>query len=295
VLAHLADFKELLSIFASGKDAYSAFGAQMFNIPDLSKETHPTLRQSAKSALLGCGYGMGWASFAAQLLTGFLGAPPTRYDKAFARTLNVTVEDANKFLENKENMKKLEDIPHTCTDEELFIHALCAQKIINIYRNTSQPVVEFWGLCNELIGYSLSTGKPYEYKCLKFDKERIILPSGLYLRYPNLGLRPYAEGEKPSWCYSDGKKTKRMYGGKLVENIVQAVARCVMTDGMLRIQKRYPCVLTVHDEVVVLVPDAEVEEAEKWVHAQMVVNPKYLDGIPLDAESSYAKRYGDAK
>ena len=295
VLAHLADYQALLSIFSSGKDAYSAFGAQMFGIPDLSKETHPTLRQSAKSALLGCGYGMGWASFAAQLLTGFLGAPPTMYDKAFANTLHVTKIDATDFQNNADHMKKLLDIPHTCTDEELFIHALCAKKIINIYRETSQPVVEFWQLCSNLIEYSLYQGKPYEYKCLKFDKERIILPSGLWLRYPNLEFRPYAEGEKPSWCYEDGKKTKRLYGGKLVENIVQAVARCVMTDGMLRIQKRYPCVLTVHDEVVVLVPDAEVEDAEKWVYQQMICNPSYLDGIPLDAEASNAKRYGDAK
>jgi DNA polymerase len=203
--------------------------------------------------------------------------------------------DANDFAENEDFMKKLADIPHTCTDQELFIHALCAKKIISKYREASQPVVEFWNLCGQLIEYSLSKGKPYKYKCLTFDKERIILPSGLWLRYPKLEFRPYAEGEKPSWCYEDGKKTKRLYGGKLVENIVQAVARCVMTDGMLRIQKRYPCVLTVHDEVVVLVPDAEVEEAEKWVYEQMIMNPSYLDGIPLDAEASNAKRYGDAK
>jgi hypothetical protein len=295
VLAHLADYQSLLSIFASGQDAYSAFGAQMFGIPNLNKKDHPDLRQSAKSALLGCGYGMGWASFAAQLLTGFLGAPPTMYDRAFANTLHVTKMDAIDFQENADYMNKLADIPHTCTDEELFIHALCAKKIIGIYRETSQPVVEMWNLCSQLIEYSLSKGKPYEYKCLTFDKERIILPSGLWLRYPNLEFRPYAEGEKPSWCYEDGKKTKRLYGGKLVENIVQAVARCVMTDGMIRIQKRYPCVLTVHDEVVVLAPDAEVEEAEKWVYDQMVMNPSYLDGIPLDAEASNAKRYGDAK
>jgi DNA polymerase len=295
VLAHIADHQGLLDIFSSGQDAYSAFGAQMFGIPGLNKKDHPDLRQSAKSALLGCGYGMGWASFAAQLLTGFLGAPPTMYDKAFASTLHVTKMDANDFAENQDYMKKLEDIPHTCTTEELFIHALCAKKIIGKYREASQPVVEFWNLCGQLIEYSLSKGKPYEYKCLTFDKERIILPSGLWLRYPNLEFRPYAEGEKPSWCYQDGKKTKRLYGGKLVENIVQAVARCVMTDGMLRIQKRYPCVLTVHDEVVVLVPDAEVQEAEKWVYDQMVMNPSYLDGIPLDAEASTAKRYGDAK
>ena len=104
-----------------------------------------------------------------------------------------------------------------------------------------------------------------------------------------------SKGEKSSWHYQAGKMRKRLYGGKLVENIVQAVARCVMTDGMVRIQKRYPCVLTVHDEVVVLVPDDEVVEAEKWVHEQMIKNPWYLDGIPLDADSSYAKRYGDAK
>ncbi len=295
VLAHIADYQSLLSIFASGQDAYSAFGAQMFGIPNLNKKDHPDLRQSAKSALLGCGYGMGWASFAAQLLTGFLGAPPTMYDRAFANTLHVTKMDAIDFQENADHMNKLADIPHTCTDEELFIHALCAKKIIGIYRETSQPVVEFWNLCSQLIEYSLYKGKPYEYKCLTFDKERIILPSGLWLRYPNLECRPYAEGEKPSWCYEDGKKTKRLYGGKLVENIVQAVARCVMTDGMIRIQKRYPCVLTVHDEVVVLVPDEEVVEAEKWVYDQMVMNPSYLDGIPLDAEASSAKRYGDAK
>jgi DNA polymerase I-like protein with 3'-5' exonuclease and polymerase domains len=63
VLAWLADYEALLNIFSSGQDAYAMFGAQMFGIPDLSKESHPDLRQSAKSALLGAGYGMGWASF----------------------------------------------------------------------------------------------------------------------------------------------------------------------------------------------------------------------------------------
>ena len=85
VLAWLSDYQDMLSIFRSGSDAYAAFGAQMFNIPNLTKETHPDLRQSAKSALLGCGYGLGWASFASQLLVGFLGAPPVRYERMFAK------------------------------------------------------------------------------------------------------------------------------------------------------------------------------------------------------------------
>jgi DNA polymerase len=118
------------------------------------------------------------------------------------------------------------------------------------------------------------------------------LPSGLSLRYNNLKGNPDDKG-RVQWVY--GPSSKKLYGGKLTENIVQAVARCVMTDGMLRIQERYPCVLTVHDEVVCLVPEAEAEDAKTWVLAQMVMEPKYMPGIPLDAEADVAHRYGDAK
>jgi DNA polymerase I-like protein with 3'-5' exonuclease and polymerase domains len=68
-----------------------------------------------------------------------------------------------------------------------------------------------------------------------------------------------------------------------------------MTDGMLRIQKRYPCVLTVHDEAVVLVPEDEADIAEPWVLEQMIAEPSYMRGIPLAAETGVGKRYGDAK
>jgi DNA polymerase len=235
---------------------------------------------------------MGWASFSAQLLTGFLGAPPTMYDKAFAKQLGVTLEDINKFVSWEVNLQKLREIPHTCTEQELLIHSLAAQAIITKYRQAAYPVVAFWDMCSELIGASLAKGKRHTYKCLTFEKEKIILPNGLALRYPALIGKADDKG-RVQWLY--GEDEKKLYGGKLVENIVQAVARCVMTDGMLRIQKRYPCVLTVHDEVVALVPDDEAEEAEKWVLAQMTMEPRYMKGIPLDAESSFAKRYGDAK
>lgn len=81
----------------------------------------------------------------------------------------------------------------------------------------------------------------------------------------------------------------------VVHNCVQGVARCVMTDGMLRIQERYPVKLTVHDEAVVVVPDESAEEAREWIHAQMIADPPYMTGIPLEAESDCAIRYGEAK
>jgi DNA polymerase len=292
VLAYLSDYQSLLEIFSSGRDAYASFGAQMFGIPNLTKESHPDLRQSAKSALLGCGYGMGWASFSAQLLTGFLGAPPTMYDKDFAKQLGVTQQDLADFVGWNRNIELMENIPRTCTDNELLIHCIAAKKIIDKYREAAHPVVNLWELCSALIDRSLAGEKEHKYKCLTFAKESIILPSGLALRYPNLTAE-YDERGRVQWFY--GADRKRLYGGKVVENIVQAVARCVMTDGMLRIQKRYSCVLTVHDEVVVLVPEDEAKEATQWVLEQMIMEPSYMQGIPLDAEADSNKRYGEAK
>lgn len=291
VLAYLADHGPLLEMLKTS-DPYSLFGAQMFNIPGMTKDTHPVERQSAKSALLGAGYGLGWASFAAQLLTGFLGAPPLRYTKKDARALGITADKVQRFMEWDVNVKKMAEIPHTCTDAELLVHCVVAKEIIDRYRDASEPVLTFWEMCQALIERSLYKGNEYTYKCLTFRKGEVVLPSGLCLRYPDLAFELDEKG-RLQWFYGENKT--KLYGGKLTENIVQAVARCVMTDGMLRIQERYRCVLTVHDEVVVLVPESDVSEALPWVYDQMVADPEYMPGIPLKADIDAAQRYGEAK
>ena len=293
VLAWLSDYTDMLNIFRAGGDPYAAFGSQMFNIPGLTKESHPDLRQSAKSALLGCGYGLGWASFAAQLLVGFLGAPPVRYNKAFAKQLGVTAEYVEKFLEWDDNVKKLLEIPHICTQSELLIHCVAAKKIIDIYRATAYPVVGFWNMCSSLIVSSLAEGHEFVYKCLTFRKEEIVLPNGMSLRYPNLRQVTDKETKQKNWVY--GKDETKLYAGKITNNVTQAVARIVMTDGMLRTTKKYFVAGTVHDEQIVVVPDAEVEFAKTWVLAQMTMEPSYLPGIPLAADGGANQRYGLAK
>ena len=296
VLAWFADYEDMLDIFRSGADAYAAFGAQMFNIPDLTKETHPDLRQSAKSALLGCGYGLGWASFATQLLVGFLGAPPVRYDKAFAKKLGINREYIEAFLNNKDNLKKFADIPHTCTEEELLIHCVAAKRIIDIYRATAWPVVSFWNMCSELLVRSLYEGEEVVYKCVTFKKEEIVLPNGMSIRYPNLRQEKDKETKETNWVYGEeGVKPTKLYAGKITNNIVQGTARVVMTDGMLRTAKRYFVAGTVHDEQIVVVPESEVEEAKTWVLEQMIMEPRYMPGIPLNAEVGAHVRYGLAK
>jgi DNA polymerase len=292
VLAYLSDYEDMLNIFRSGADPYAAFGAQMFGIPGMTKESHPDLRQSAKSALLGCGYGLGWASFASQLLVGFLGAPPVRYDKDFAKKLGVDAAYIERFLEWDDNYKKMMEIPHTCTDQELLIHCVAAKKIIDKYRATAHPVVSFWDMCANLLAIALAGGKEFRYKCLTFKKEEIVLPNGMSLLYPNLRQEKDRDG-RSQWVY--GPDATKLYAGKITNNVVQAVARIVMTDGMLRVSKRYPIAGTVHDEQIAVVPDEEVADAKTWVLAQMVMEPKYMPGIPLAADGGAHRRYGLAK
>ena len=292
VLAWLSDYTEMLNIFRAGGDPYAAFGAQMFNIPNLTKESHPDLRQSAKSALLGCGYGLGWASFASQLLVGFLGAPPVRYEKAFAKTLGVDTEYIERFLEWDENAKRLEEIPHTCSDQELLVHAVAAKKIIDIYRSTAYQVASFWEMCSGLLEKSLYGGEERQYKCLTFRKEEIQLPNGMKLLYPDLRI---IQDDKGRSQYVYGPDATKLYAGKITNNVTQALARIVMTDGMLRVSKRYFIAGTVHDELIAVVPDAEVDEAKTWVLEQMTMAPRYMPGIPLDADGGAHRRYGLAK
>ena len=185
-------------------------------------------------------------------------------------------------------------IPHTCTERELLIHCVAAKKIIDIYRATAHPVVSFWSMCDSLLERSLAGGEEVVYKCITFRKGEIILPSGMSVKYPNL-----RKDKEKGWLY-DGEKNGRivpvnLYGGKITNNIVQGTARVVMTDGMLRVSKRYPVVGTVHDELLCVVPDAEVDEAKPWVLAQMTMEPKYMPGIPLAADGGAHRRYGLAK
>jgi hypothetical protein len=239
-----------------------------------------------------CGYGLGWASFASQLTTGFLGAPPVRYEAAFARQLGANKKMAVEFLSWQRNEAKLRDIPHTCTIQELAYHAIASKRIIDIYRATAYPVVGFWKMCETLIESALFRGVEYKYKCLTFRKGAIELPNGMCLHYPDLKREKDEEGRN-QWVYGEAKT--KLYAGKVTNNVTQALARIVMTDGMLRVSKRYFIAGTVHDELIAVVPDAEVDDAKTWVLAQMTMEPSYMPGVPLNADGGAHRRYGLAK
>jgi hypothetical protein len=138
----------------------------------------------------------------------------------------------------------------------------------------------------------LYDGEERKYKCLTFRKEEIELPNGMKLLYPNLRI---VEDDKGRSQYVYGPDATKLYAGKITNNVTQALARIVMTDGMLRVSKRYFIAGTVHDELIAVVPDAEVEEAKTWVLEQMCMEPRFMQGIPLNADVGAHRRYGLAK
>lgn len=245
-----------------------------------------------------CGYGLGWPSFAGQLMTGFLGAPPVRYGRDFLKQLGVTLNDIRAHMFNETWLARMDKVPHICTYDELFVHCVATARIIERYRAAARNVCNYWQDCEQVLrrmhrgdeGYSLRGG-------MTVEKNAIRLPNGMRLQYPGLrrGNDESALAEN-GWVYTSPRNpSKSIWGGALTENIVQALARIVMTDGMRRIARRYQILLTVHDEVVVLVPEAEAAEAVKWTVAQMVVPPAWAPDIPLAAAADSAVRYGDAK
>ena len=242
-----------------------------------------------------CGYQLGWASFSAQLLVGFLGAPPQRYTKDDAKQLGVTSATVDRFINNKWHMEKMMEIPHTCTDQELLIHCLAAKAIVEKYRSAAEPVVDFWKLLQERIITSLMEGEEYEHKgVFTMKKEEIVLVNGMSLKYPNIEIVKDERG-RAEYRFGLTEKKQKLYAGRICNNIVQGLARIVMSDGMLRVAKQYDILGTVHDELLALVPEDDAVNAKKWVHGQMTLEPKWLPGIPLNADVGYAVRYGEAK
>jgi len=242
-----------------------------------------------------CGYQLGWSSFAAQLLTGFLGAPPKRYDKTEAKQLGVTAQMVQDFLSWEDNIVRMNEIPHTCTDEELLIHCLAAKAIIDKYRSAAAPVTGFWELLQELIAVSLVGGKEYNHKdVLLFRKEEIVMANGMSLRYPGIEVELDKKG-RPQYSYMDGKKRRKLYAGKICNNVTQGSARIVMSDGLLRVDPVYRVLGTVHDEGISLVPEDEAQDGYKWMIRQMTLPVKWMPGIPLAADGGVHKRYGLAK
>lgn len=169
-----------------------------------------------------------------------------------------------------------------------------ARRIINIYREKNYNIVELWyeaqqSLVSMVNGEVGSLGRGGVLRIA--PQGGIVLPSGLTMRYDDLS---YEQGEKGiEFSYKTRRGRTRIYGGKVIENVCQGIARCIIGEQMLRIAKRYRPVLTVHDAIAVVVPEQEVQDAQQFVEECMRWTPDWAQGLPLNCESGVGKSYGE--
>ena len=170
-----------------------------------------------------------------------------------------------------------------------------ARRIIDIYRKTNYQITNIWREAqNVLVAMARGEPAPLGRKGVLevVPKETAIrLPNKLLLRYDELS---FDQGEKGvEFSYKTRRGRTRIYGGKVIENVCQAIARCIIGEQMLKISERYRVVLTVHDAIACVVPDAEVEEARKYVEECMRWTPAWAKGLPVNCESGVGKSYGE--
>ena len=172
-----------------------------------------------------------------------------------------------------------------------------ARRIIRVYREANDAISSLWHAAQDMLKdlHNKSSAKVGRAGVLQVDvdKTAIILPSGLPMYYH--GLFAEIEDNRPQYYYKTRRGPNKIYGGKVVENVCQAVARCIIGEQMLRIAKKYKVVLTVHDSIVACVKDEEVAEAQAYVEECMRWKPDWADGLPINCESGTGKSYGDCE
>ena len=267
VTAYISGQEDLVEAFRDGRDVYSEFASEIYG-RKITK-ANKVERFVGKTCILGLGYGMG----------------------------------AEKFKDTLSHVVDIE--PNE------------AQRIVRLYRQKNHKIVSFWQRCNYILGGMVSgasgqiTDLDYGYKSIdiaEYDGDGIKLPNGLKIRYP--ALRSQANGyeyinnsrsyrkivaDRVTGNTQSKNDWTKIYGGKVTENIVQALARIIIAEQMVEIGKLYHVAFQVHDEVVVTVPVPQLTHAQQHVVMCMSKPPTWAGKLPISCEIGSGSNYADAK
>jgi DNA polymerase len=172
-----------------------------------------------------------------------------------------------------------------------------AQKMTDIYRGEYTEVVAAWQHGKDVLDaiYHKQHYGPFLRDILQVSPEGMMKPSGLLLAYPDLRWTRDKD-DKMGYTYEQKRKTRdRVYGSKCFQRCVQSLARDIIGEHMLKIDKKYHVVGTVHDEIICVVPEAETEAASAFMLEVMRTPPAWAEGLPLDAEVGVGDNYLEAK
>ena len=274
VLAYIAGQDNIVQAFREGRDVYSEFASEVYG-RKITKE-NKLERFVGKTCILGLGYGMGATKF--------------------ADTVNAGLKEFNTTIDEIES-----------------------KRIVDTYRRTNWKIKMLWDKCNAILHslYSKTSGQITD--LISYDPNGIRLPNDMYVRYPalqNNNSSVWTTGESPfsDWRYISNSRTFRkyikarvtgdrithnewtkIYGGKVVENIVQALARIIIAEQMIEIGRYYPVAFQVHDELIINVDESEKENAEKQITTIMSTPPIWASDLPVACEVGIGHNYGECK
>lgn len=263
MVAWLAGQADLLEAFRQGRDIYSEFATYVYG--KTITKAMKVERFLGKTSILGLGYGMGW--------------------EKFLHTLAIGQGGISLIIEPEE-----------------------AKRIVKAYRNKYSRIPALWNRGGHVL-QQMVNGNVEEFRHgIMFGPDGFMLPNGLPLKYH--GLRQTPDGFQ---YVSDARRYREMikarvlgtpladklwthiYGGKVIENITQALARIVVTEQLLQISTRYKVVLQVHDEIVICCKASEVDEAKKFMIQVMSTPPTWAPDLPVACEANSGATYGDCK
>ena len=299
VLAWLAGQENLLNVFREGGDVYKMMAASIYNIGE--DKVDKVQRQLGKTAILGCGYGMGGPKFA---------------DSVYAMTGKTMLEyfpsrevDEKMATERLRRKAKKESMDEK--DIEKHLAETIGRDVVTQYRDTNGAIKSFWYELNTATLKAIATKREQWVGHLRITCTdswlKIWLPSGRDISFykPEITVvdapwdrdKPKSERQQLEQVQFEGMNSQihkwcrqRSYGGKLVENVTQAVAADLLMEAMLRLEaKGYKTIATIHDEIVAEMPYGEGSLAE-FEHIMKQV-PKWASGCPIDVEGFESERY----
>lgn len=247
VLAHLAGEQWVLDVFHNGGDVYCATASRMFNCTVEKHGQNAELRQKGKQATLSCGYG------------GAVGA-----------------------------LRAMGALDAGMKEEEL-------QPLVDSWRAANPHIVRFWSDVDAAVKKAIRQKTTTKVGCVTYEYRSGMLfahlPSGRRLSYvkPEIGVNRFG-GESITYFGLDGAKhwnKIETFGGKLVENLVQAISRDILCYAM-RSLSHCRIVAHVHDELII---EAGADVSVETICEQMGRTPPWLPGLELRADGYECRFY----
>ena len=168
-----------------------------------------------------------------------------------------------------------------------------AERSVRTYRNVNGEIPRMWQFLDGVLRREwMGLGASKMVGPVKIGYGVVIGPNLLEMRYDG----PRLEITSGVITYGYGGRRHKIYGAKFLENIIQFLARIILMNTAMRLADRgYRFALQAHDELAFIVRDADVDNATKIIHEEMVRHPSWAPDLPLTADVGVGQSYGEAK